>query len=108
MAGGIADCQIMPSVNQIEFHPYSLPSYQAELLPLCEKHGIAISGYASLLPIVRRPGYAVDPVVRDIVDDRKASNERPISVSQVLLSWARQVSGGMVVTSVCSRQVGQP
>ena len=86
--------QVKPAINQIEFHPYSLPTYTPTLLPLCKAHGIAIAGYGPLVPIVRHPGGPVDAVVDRVVAERGGKE----TVAQILALWAQQVSGGVVVT----------
>ena len=89
-----AQLQIAPTVNQIEFHPYCLPTYLPTLLPLCLQHNIVLSCYAPLLSLVRHTGGPVDSVVQQIAQER-GRNE---TEGQILLQWARQVSQGIVVT----------
>jgi diketogulonate reductase-like aldo/keto reductase len=81
-------------VNQIEFHPYSLPTYLPTLLPLCKKHNVLIECYAPLMSIVRHPGGPVDDAVAEVVKSRGLGE----TDGQVLLMWAQQVTGGVVIT----------
>ena len=85
--------QIVPAVNQIEFHPYSLPTY-GTLLPFCRKHGIVIGAYSTLYPLTRLSNGPVDIVVARTAFERDLG-ETP---AQILLMWAQQSSGGYVVT----------
>lgn len=51
--------KVVPAINQIEFHPYL---QHGGLVDFHRKHGIAVSSYGPLTPIVRAPGGPVDPV----------------------------------------------
>ncbi|WRT69443.1 uncharacterized protein IL334_006429 [Kwoniella shivajii] len=88
-------CKITPSVNQIEFHPYSLPTYLPTLIPLCKEHGIKIAAYGSLMSITRHQGGPVDQVVKLISEERGFGQ----SEGQILLKWAQQINGGIVITT---------
>ncbi|ORY25538.1 NADP-dependent oxidoreductase domain-containing protein [Naematelia encephala] len=92
-----SEWKIPPAVNQIEYHPYvaHIPAYK-RLLALCAKHNIIIQCYGPSTPIIRAPGGPVDHVIEDI------ASEEGSTVGQVLLQWAHQVTGGVVVTT--SRQ----
>ncbi|EIW69087.1 hypothetical protein TREMEDRAFT_31184 [Tremella mesenterica DSM 1558] len=87
-------CEIPPAVNQIEFHPYSLPIYAPTLLPLCRKHSILIEAYAPLMSLWRHPNGPVDEVVKTVVSERGGKENE----GQVLLMWSQQVTGGVVLT----------
>ena len=41
----ITESDVIPSVNQVEFHPFL---YQRELLKYCQKHGIQVEAYSPL------------------------------------------------------------
>lgn len=90
------DIQIVPSVNQIEFSAYALPTYLPTLLPLCRKHNITITCYSALLSLTRHKGGPVDEAVRQVA----AARGRGETEAQILLLWAHQVSQGGVITSV--------
>lgn len=83
--------QVIPAVNQIEFHPYCY-SYIESLVELCHQYKITIECYGPLAPITRGKGGPLDPVVERI------AKETGLNEGQVLLKWARQVSKGVVVT----------
>lgn len=84
-------CQVLPSANQIEFHPYVL-DVAGPLVDYCHSKGITLECYGPLTPIVRAPGGPVDAIVQKIAK-AVGCNE-----GQVLLKWAQQVSKGVVVT----------
>ena len=46
------ECSILPSVNQIEFHPEIPEDGTEELVAYCEENGILISSYSPLAPLV--------------------------------------------------------
>ncbi|ERS95053.1 uncharacterized protein SPSK_01878 [Sporothrix schenckii 1099-18] len=51
--------KVVPAINQIEYHPYL---QHGDLVAFHRKHGIAVSAYAPLTPIVRAKGGPVDPL----------------------------------------------
>ena len=85
--------KIPPAVNQIEFHPYV---YHADnmlrLVDVLKKHDIKIESYGPQSPLFRSPGGPVDAVVERI------AKEKHLTPGQVLLLWAAQYTGGVVVT----------
>ena len=87
-------CTVKPVINQVEFHPYALPHYLPSLLPLCQEHAILIGAYSSLLSLTRYTGRPVDDAVRQVVRERARGETQ----GQILLLWAQQVTGGVVVT----------
>jgi diketogulonate reductase-like aldo/keto reductase len=99
--------QIVPAVNQIEFHPYSLAHYLPALLPLCKEHNIVIECYAPLMSITRHIGGPVDEAVAEVIKARAVEPTQSWSAlkmgaeetaGQILLMWAQQVSQGVVLT----------
>jgi len=42
----LADCQVVPAVNQVEFHPYL---YQKDLLAYCREHKIQLEAWSPLM-----------------------------------------------------------
>ncbi|KAJ9109212.1 hypothetical protein QFC21_000541 [Naganishia friedmannii] len=85
--------KVVPSVNQIEVHPYVFEKSKP-LIDYCHQKGIAIASYAALASIVRHPGGPVDQVVQEIAKDLGMTED------QVLLKWAHQVTyGGIVITT---------
>ncbi|KAK1923789.1 NADP-dependent oxidoreductase domain-containing protein [Papiliotrema laurentii] len=89
----LASCEIPPAIHQVEFHPYSLFHYEASLLPLCREHHITIGAFAPLMSLSRRKGGPVDSAVEKVRQERGFAE----SESQILLLWAQQASGGIVV-----------
>lgn len=69
---------IVPSVNQVELHPY-LP--QHELLEYCKSKGILVEAY-SPLGSGRQPSLLEDPVLAKVAEEEK------MTPAQVLISWA--------------------
>ncbi|WVQ94474.1 hypothetical protein IAU59_001553 [Kwoniella sp. CBS 9459] len=86
--------KVVPSVNQIEYHPYNFyPANMQRLASFLKEHDIAIEAYGPLAPLTRATGGPVDEVVKKIAKDHG------IEESQVLLKWAEQKSGGVLVTT---------
>jgi len=85
--------KIKPVVNQIEYHPYVFHAANVErLVAFHKKHDIRIEAYGPQTPLFRVPGGPVDAVVEGIAKAHK------ITPGQVLLLWAQQYTGGVVVT----------
>jgi len=76
------DSDVVPSVNQVEFHPFL---YQQDLLHFCEKKGIQLEAYS---PLTRAKRLA-DP---NIVKLAKKYEKTP---AQILIRWSLQ--HGLVV-----------
>lgn len=68
---------VMPSINQIEFHPHL---QSPELVARCEEHGIVVEAWSPL----KRGGILGDPELRAIAD------VHGVSVAQVVLRWMLQ------------------
>lgn len=68
---------IVPAVNQIEYHPYW---DQSELATYCQQHGIAVQAYAPLA----RGAYLNDPVVLKIAEVHRRTS------AQIGLRWMIQ------------------
>ncbi|OCF34646.1 aldose reductase [Kwoniella heveanensis CBS 569] len=86
--------KVAPSVNQIEFHPYNYhPANMQRLVSFLKEHEIAIEAYGPLAPLTRATGGPIDGIVKQIAKDRG------IEESQVLLKWAEQKTGGVLVTT---------
>lgn len=75
----LASSDVVPAVNQIEFHPYVYEK-QRPILDFCKKHGIIVEAYS---PLSR--GLGLDNItVHDIAE---RSRRTP---AQVVLRWAIQ------------------
>ncbi|KAI8914493.1 aldehyde reductase-like protein [Gorgonomyces haynaldii] len=72
-------CEIQPSVNQVEMHPYL---QQPELLDFCLKHQIVITAYSPLGSSSKENAPLQDPVILKIAQKHNASP------AQVIVSWA--------------------
>jgi diketogulonate reductase-like aldo/keto reductase len=73
----LADSKTVPTVNQVEFHPYV---YDPELLSFCASHQIRLEAWA---PLTRGKAFD-DPVIARIAADRARTP------AQVLLRWGLQ------------------
>jgi diketogulonate reductase-like aldo/keto reductase len=89
----LATAKVVPATNQIELHPYC---HDVELVQFCKDHGIALTAYAPLSPIVRFAGGPLDPVLE------KVAARTGKSQAQVLLRWG--VQKGFVVISTTSKE----
>lgn len=75
----LADCNIQPAVNQIEFHPY-IYSEQQDIVTYCQDKGMTVIGYSTFAD-----GQAEhDPIVETI-----ATNHH-VMPRQVLTRWSMQ------------------
>lgn len=62
------------------------------LAKTCQDHNILIQCYGPLNSLFRSPDGPIDDIVERIAKEKSATT------SQVLLAWAAQHSGGIVVT----------
>lgn len=77
LEGILRDDQIVPAVNQVEFHPYLV---QPDLLAFCQSHQIQLEAWA---PLVK------GEIVNEVVAQRLASKYRK-TPAQVTLRWDLQ------------------
>jgi diketogulonate reductase-like aldo/keto reductase len=75
----LAESDVLPAVNQIEFHPY-IYHEQKPILDFCHQHKIAIEAYS---PLSR--GHGMDSIT--VMDIAERSGR---TAAQVLLRWAIQ------------------
>ncbi|KAH8809693.1 Aldo/keto reductase [Flagelloscypha sp. PMI_526] len=87
----LENAEIIPAVNQIEFHPYNY-STQLPLVKFCEKLDIVIEGYSPLTPLTSRPNGPLSGPLESIAEKHKATPD------QILLAWSR-AKGAVVITS---------
>lgn len=73
----INNCEIIPMINQVEFHPYLL---QKDLMEFCKKNNIQLEAWS---PLMRGRVNAI----REIQDIAKKYNKTP---AQVVLRWDLQ------------------
>ncbi|KDN43483.1 hypothetical protein RSAG8_06072, partial [Rhizoctonia solani AG-8 WAC10335] len=91
--------KVIPSVNQIEMHPYVLMSIQP-VLELCHQHKIIIESYGPLTPLLRHPGGPVDEPIRKVAARMaKGPEVGVVTEGQVLLKWTQQRTSGIVITT---------
>ncbi|CAE6423652.1 unnamed protein product [Rhizoctonia solani] len=91
--------KVIPSVNQIEMHPYVFASIQP-VLQLCRQHNITIESYGPLTPLIRHPGGPVDePVKKVAARMAKGPEVGVVTEGQVLLKWAQQRTNGVIITT---------
>ncbi|KAJ9107813.1 hypothetical protein QFC19_002719 [Naganishia cerealis] len=87
----------MPSVNQIEVHPYVYEKAKP-IIEWCHNKGIMIACCTTLASIVRFPSGPLDSVVKSIAEELNATQD------QMLMKWAHQVTyGGIIVTTSCKK-----
>ncbi|CAK5261856.1 unnamed protein product [Mycena citricolor] len=91
----VQNATVWPSVNQIEFHPYTYAKYK-ETIEWTNKHGIVTEAYSSLSPITKFPGGPVDKPVS------AAAARLGITPTQVLLLWVR-AKGVVIVTTTSNK-----
>jgi diketogulonate reductase-like aldo/keto reductase len=72
------ECEVVPSVNQVECHPYL---QQQELKEFCKEHGIVLEAYS---PLMNGTKVLHDPVIREI------ASEHDKTPAQVILRWHLQ------------------
>lgn len=65
----------------------------------CHKYDIAVEPFTALAPLTRWPGGPVQIAAEEI------GKTKGISAAKVLLAWARQMTGGPIVTFVSSSSV---
>lgn len=70
--------EVVPSVNQIEFHPYL---QHGDLLKYHESQGIQTASYSGLVPLTRAPGGPLDPFLSAL------ATKYAVSESEILLRW---------------------
>lgn len=72
------ECEVMPTVNQVECHPYL---QQKELKAFCAENGILVEAYS---PLMNGTQVLEDPVIQEIA---KQHDKTP---AQVILRWHLQ------------------
>lgn len=85
----LPDAEILPSVNQIEYHPYVIKATKL-LLEFLKKHDIMPTSYGGITPLNRFKGGPVDPVLDKIAKRLGETRGRPVTPGQVLQVWLRQ------------------
>ncbi|EMD38083.1 hypothetical protein CERSUDRAFT_93603 [Gelatoporia subvermispora B] len=89
---------VVPSVNQIEYHPYVFKASQP-VVELMKKHNIRPTSYGGLTPIVRNKGGPLDPVLVSVKDSVTKRASQPVNEGQVLQLWLRKKGVPAITTS---------
>jgi len=90
--------KVVPSVNQIEFHPYVYKAAEP-IYKLCQEHGIVIESYGGLTPIVRVKDGPLDPILASIRERLEKTSGQTVSTGQVLTKWILAKNAVAVTTS---------
>jgi len=77
--------KIMPSVNQVELHPYN---QQSRLVEFCQDHKMVVTAYSPLGSPGNNPGD--QPVLLDDRVIKEIAQSHQKSPAQILIRWARQ------------------
>lgn len=85
--------KVVPSVNQIEFHPYL---QHGDLVAFHERNGIKTASYSGLVPITRAPGGPLDPLLSAL------ATKYAVSESEVLLRWT--LDRGCIAITTSSKE----
>ncbi|KAJ7172291.1 NADP-dependent oxidoreductase domain-containing protein [Mycena filopes] len=90
--------KIIPSVNQIEIHPYVWKAVEPTVVYGRENGNITPASYGGLTPLVRAAGGPVDLVLPPIVERLTEVLGKPVTPAQVLSKWVSH-KGAIVVTT---------
>ena len=82
------ECEVMPTVNQVECHPYL---QQTELKNFCNEHGILLEAYS---PLMNGTQVLEDPVIQEI------ANQYGKTPAQVILRWHLQSDVAVIPKTV--------
>jgi len=88
------DCKIVPSINQMEFHPFL---FQQELLNFCKDHKIQMESWSPLMQ-----GHVVS--VKKIQEIAKKYNKTP---AQITLRWNLQHEVVTIPKSVNPKRIAE-
>lgn len=84
---------VVPSVNQIEFHPYL---QHGDLIAFHESQGIKTVSYSGLVPITRAPGGPLDPLLSAL------ATKYAVSEAEILLRWT--LDRGCIAVTTSSKE----
>lgn len=97
------NASIMPTVNQIEFHPYLT---QEKLKEYCDQNGIHITGYGPLGAAYRVADNEVDhPILLENKTLHEIAEKHSATVAQVVLAWAIGKGVSVVPKSVNFKRI---
>ena len=89
------ECEIIPTVNQVECHPYL---QQTELKKFCKEHGILLEAYS---PLMNGTKVLQDPVIQDI------ANQYGKTPAQIILRWHLQSDVVVIPKTVTPSRMGE-
>lgn len=84
----LGDASVVPSVNQIEYHPYVFKADQP-VIELMKTKNILPTSYGGLSPILRFKGGPLDPVLTSIAARVSKTAGESVSEGQVLQLWLK-------------------
>ncbi|CAG8944907.1 unnamed protein product [Penicillium salamii] len=85
--------KVVPSVNQIEFHPYL---QHGNLIPYMESQGIKAVSFAGLTPATRAKGGPLDPLLSSL------ATKYGVDESEILLRW--NLDRGCIAITTSSKE----
>lgn len=89
-------CSVMPTVNQVEFHPHLV---QSDLLRYCKEHQIVLQAYSSLGAAGGVAAVLQEPAIVEIAGKHQ---KKP---AQVVLRWALQLSIAIIPKSSNAQRI---
>ncbi|KAL0570812.1 hypothetical protein V5O48_011148 [Marasmius crinis-equi] len=92
---------IVPSVNQVEFHPYVWTKVKS-IYDLTKEKGIVIESYGGLVPVTKAAGGPVDPVLEKIAERLSKEAGKTVTPGHVLTKW--QIQKGVIVVTTSSKE----
>ncbi|KAJ6502361.1 NADP-dependent oxidoreductase domain-containing protein [Mycena sanguinolenta] len=91
--------KVIPSVNQIEIHPYVWKAVEPIVKYGRENGGITCASFGGLSPLIRAPGGPVDEALPSIAERLGKVLGKPVTPAQVLFKWIFQKGAFVVTTS---------
>lgn len=88
----LADAEVVPAVNQIEYHPY-LQNQQPGIVKFCKDNNIQLEAYGPLVPIVHAPEGPLTPMLKSLAEKYSKTE------AQILLRWVYQTGVVPITTS---------
>jgi diketogulonate reductase-like aldo/keto reductase len=89
--------KVIPSVNQIEFHPYL---QHGDLVSFQESKGIKTVSYSGLVPITRAAGGPLDALLSTL------AKKYGVNESEILLRWSLDRKYAVITTSSKESRLG--
>ncbi|MDJ0844673.1 aldo/keto reductase [Crocosphaera sp.] len=102
----ITNCQIKPSMNQVECHPYL---QQDELLAYCQKNDVILTAY-SPLGSKDRPDFVRnenEPILLENEVIKNIAKKHQATTAQILIKWAIERETVVIPKSVSPERIKQ-